>query len=196
MRLILTGRRVAITPALRDQVRRKLARLDRLLNDSAVSAQCVLDAERQSAICELSVHARGGHVLHGVGRHRSPGAAVTAAVDKVAEQAHRLADRWRTRRRGGASGARRLQTPGAGVAVPGAPGLQPRGDGTPADADTPPRVFRTREREVKPMSFEDALLLFSEGTRAFLVYRDASSERIAILYRRPDGHFGLIEPEA
>jgi hypothetical protein len=29
-----------------------------------------------------------------------------------------------------------------------------------------------------------------------LVYRDATTERMAVLYRRKDGHLGLIEPEA
>ena len=42
MRLELTGRHVDVTPVLRRLVNKKLARLERLLNDSAVSAQVVL----------------------------------------------------------------------------------------------------------------------------------------------------------
>jgi putative sigma-54 modulation protein len=179
MRLMLTGRRLALTPALRGQVERKMARLERVLNDSAVSAQCVLEPERQGVRCELSVHARGGHVLHGLGRHRQPAAAVGAAVDKVLEQAHRLADRWRTRRRAG-RGARTAQAPTEGLA-------EPVGQ---------PRVVRARPGAVKPMRLEDAMLALASGREPVLIYRDAVTEQTAILYRRADGDYGLIEPEA
>ena len=58
-----------------------------------------------------------------------------------------------------------------------------------------PRVVRTRSRAVKPMSLDDALLALSDASQNFLVFRNADSDGVAILYRRPDGDFGLIEPE-
>jgi putative sigma-54 modulation protein len=45
------------------------------------------------------------------------------------------------------------------------------------------------------MSLDDALLTLSGGPLNFLVFRKADSDGVAILYRRPDGDFGLIEPE-
>ena len=60
---------------------------------------------------------------------------------------------------------------------------------------TGPRVVRTRTRAVKPMSLDDALLTLSGGPQNFLVFRNAESDGVAILYRRPDGDYGLIEPE-
>ena len=102
MRLTVTGRHVAIALATRQDISRKLHRLERVLNDSAVSAQCVIARERASHVCELTVHARGDHVLHGVGRHARLPAAVGAAADKVGRQAKRLVDRWKTRRKVGA----------------------------------------------------------------------------------------------
>ena len=49
MRLELTGRHVDITPSLRRLVDKKLARLERMLNDSALSAQVVLTGENAAA---------------------------------------------------------------------------------------------------------------------------------------------------
>ena len=97
----VTGRHIAIAEATRQDIRRKLGRLERVLNDSVVSAQCVIGRERASHICELTVHARGDHILHGVGRHTRLPAAVGAATEKVGRQAKRLADRWKTRRKVG-----------------------------------------------------------------------------------------------
>jgi putative sigma-54 modulation protein len=177
MKLTVTGRHVAVTDAIRTEITRKLRRLERLLNDSAVSAQCIVGRERQTFLCELTVHARGDHMLHGVGRDTRLSAAVALAVEKVGQQASRLTDRWKTRRR--SSGRAGLP---ATV--------------TEAPAGTAPRVVRSRDYAVKPMSVEDAMLELSAGSRVFLVFRHASSERVAVLFRRPDGHFGLIEPEA
>jgi putative sigma-54 modulation protein len=177
MKLTVTGRHVVVTEAARSDIALKLGKLERVLNDGVVSAQCVVGRERGAFVCELTVHARGDHMLRGTGRGARLPNAVAGAVEKVGQQANRLADRWKTRKRATA--------PARGVAT------------SPDEAPRPtPRVIRSREYAVKPMSLEDAVLELSTGARAFLVFRQAASERVAVLFRRPDGHFGLIEPEA
>lgn len=188
MKLTVTGRRVAVSDAAREAIVRKVRRLDRVLNDSAVSAQCVIAQERQQFVCELTVHARGDHTLHAVARHDRMPSAVLAAVEKVSQQAHRLSDRWKTRRRPG------RQTRAAALGVEPQAGLLDAQDRS-FDGPNRPRVVRTRNRAVKPMSLDDALLTLSDGSQSFLVFRNADSDGVAILYRRPDGDFGLIEPE-
>ncbi|HXU88973.1 MAG TPA: HPF/RaiA family ribosome-associated protein, partial [Methylomirabilota bacterium] len=147
------------------------------LNDSAVSAQCIVGRERQQFVVELTVHARGDHMLHGVGRHPRLPSAVVAAVEKVSQQAARLSDRWKTRRR--------TSRPVRAAALIAEPVPEVRG----------PRVVRSRTQAVKPMSLDDALLTLSGSQQNFLVFRNAESDAVGILYRRPDGDFGLIEPE-
>ena len=180
MRLIVTGRHVTVTDAAREQIERKLRALDRLMEDSAVSAQCVVAHERQMYVCELTVHARGDHMLHGVGRGSKLPVAAAAAIAKVEQQAHKLKDRWKKRRRAGSTA---LET---ARAVKAEPPVSEDGGG--------PRVIRSRPAELKPMSLEDATLHLADGGQAFVVFRQAKSDTVAILYRRPDGHFGLIEP--
>ena len=102
MKITVTGRHLAIAETTRQLIRRKLRRLERVLNDSAVSAQCILERERVAFKCEMTVHARGDHILHGKARDARMAAAVAQAADKVGKQAKRLADRWKTRRRTGA----------------------------------------------------------------------------------------------
>ncbi len=181
MKLTLTGRHFDVSDATRRLVAEKLERLDRVLNDSALSAQITVSRERQQVVCDLTVHVRGDHTLRGVGRHAQIAPAVTAAVDKVKQQATKLADRWKTRRRGAAGKA-----DGAAAPVREARTAQ----------STSPRVIRSRAASLKPMSIDDAILALSAAPGQFLVFRQAASEAVAILYRRPDGHFGLIEPEA
>jgi ribosome hibernation promoting factor len=181
MKLIVTGRQVTVTDAIRQDIERRLARLSRLLNDSAVSAQCAIGRERGRFVCDLTVHARGDHMLHGVGKHAVLTTALGAAVEKVTQQALKLADRWKTRRKNG-----------AGARVPAAEPAVAAGAPEPGGI----RVIRARTTPVRPMSIDDAVLALSTGDRTFFVFRHDASNAVAVLYRRPDGHFGLIEPEA
>ena len=72
MRIDITGRHVDVTAALRQLVERRLSRVERLLNDGAVSATAILTLEKYRHRTEIIVHARGDKMLLGP---RRPGAA-------------------------------------------------------------------------------------------------------------------------
>src|SRR5215510_10199586 len=137
MKLTVTGRRMTVTETIRQQIDRKIRRLDRLLNDRAVSAQCVLSEERQRVGCELTVQIAGGRPLHGLGQDARLMTAVGIAVEKVAQQAARLNDRQRTTRRGS-----KRQEALAAAEVP-----------VPASGR---RVIRASSADIKPMTLDDA----------------------------------------
>ena len=180
MQLTVTGRHLVVSDATRQQIARKLTRIDRMLNDSAVSAQCVLTRERKQVVCELTVHARGDHMLVGIGRDARLAGAIAASAAKVAQQAERLSDRWKTRRRIGARTVREVDA----TAVE-----------EPADRSGP-RVIRSRRYVVRPMTVDDAVLALEKLDQTFLVFRRTSSDSVAVVFRRPDGHVGLIDTEA
>jgi len=179
MRLELTGRHVEITPALRTLVDRKLGHLTRLLNDALVSAQIVLTREKYRPLTEISVHLRGDHVLAGKTAGDTWADSVGRAVEKVEQQAAKVKGKWVNGRRQRTS-ARRLP-----VAVPAAP----------ADEAVRPRVVRAARYHVKPMSLDDAALEVDGGADGFLVFRNAGTGAVNVLYRRKNGDLGLIEPE-
>ncbi len=60
---------------------------------------------------------------------------------------------------------------------------------------TEPEVIKADRFIPKPMSVDDAVVILEEQGDDFIVYRDAESMSIAVIYRRPDGNYGLIEPE-
>ena len=59
-----------------------------------------------------------------------------------------------------------------------------------------PRVVRVRSRAAKPMTIEDAAAELGEGNDAVIVFRNSSTDAVTVLFRRPDGNLGLVEPEA
>jgi putative sigma-54 modulation protein len=179
MRLELTGRHVDITPSIRTLVDRKIARLTRVLNDAVVSAQVVLTREKYRHVTEMSVHMRGDHVLAGKTAGDTWTASVGKAIEKIEQQAQKVKGKWNGRKRR-ATPARAL-TP-----VPAAPAAE--------DVVTP-KVVRATRYHVTPMSVEEAALAVDAGGEGFLVFRNAGTGAINVLYRRKDGDLGLIEPE-
>jgi len=178
MRLELSGRHVDITPAIRALVDRKLARLTRLFNDAVVSVQIVLTREKYRHLTDLTVHMRGDHVLAGKTSGESWSDSLGRGVEKVEQQAAKVKGRWSSRKR------RKTPLPGEPV-QPSAP---------PEDGERP-RVVRASRYHVKPLSIEAAAMAVETGTDGFLVFRNAGTGAINVLYRRKSGDLGLIEPE-
>jgi putative sigma-54 modulation protein len=176
MRLDITGRHVEITPAVRQLITRRLGRLDRLLNDAAVSAIITLTKEKYRLRTEIAVHTKGDHVLRGNGEGNAWALSVRQATEKIEQQAQTLKGKWDGRKRKG----------GASRVVPAAP----------RDiAAAAPRIVKATRYAVKPMSVEDAALRVDGGSETFVVFRNADTEAVNILYRRKDGNLGLIEPD-
>jgi ribosome hibernation promoting factor len=177
MRVDITGRHVDVTPPLRRLIDQALTKLERILNDRAVSATVTLTKEKYRHIAEIIVHARADHTLTGVGQGNTWPLAIRQAHHKVEQQAQKLKSKW-------TGGRHRVAREG--------------GDGrtapTRANASPAPRVIRGRY-PVKPMSIEDAALRLESGREAFVVFRDAGSDAVSILYRRKDGNLALIEPD-
>ena len=199
MRLELTGRHVNITPGVRTMVEDGLAHTLRMLNDSAVSAQVVLTKEKARHHADVTVHARGEHFLHGEATGRDIATAVGAAIDKVDQQARKLKGKWTQRKR------RSISVAKAGSAAPrperggrrSGVGREPeRAAARGRDLDDAPRIIRVRRYAVKPMTLEDAAAEIGDGRDAVIVFRNSTSDMVTVLFRRPDGNFGLVEPEA
>jgi putative sigma-54 modulation protein len=193
MRLELTGRHVTITPVVRKAVGRHLVRLERMLNESIVSVQVVITREKFRHRVDMTLHARGDHVLHGQGSGRELRVALSTAAEKIEHQAQKLKSRWTERKRQGVSAAKagsEAPRPERARHVFGG-GLAAGGDGEVPQV----RIIRARRYEVKPMSVDEAALEVGNGRDAFLVFRNATTETINVLFRRSDGNLGLIEPE-
>jgi putative sigma-54 modulation protein len=180
MRLDITGRHVDITAPLRQLIEKRFGRLERVLNDAAVSAAVTLTKEKYRLRTEIAVHTRGDHVLRGNGESSGWAVSVRQATDKIEQQAQTLKGKWNERKRKGARTARQV---GDGAAAP-----------TPAPAPVATRIVRARY-PVKPMSVDDAALRLESGKETFLVFRNSDTESVSILYRRKDGNLSLIEPD-
>jgi len=59
----------------------------------------------------------------------------------------------------------------------------------------PMRIIPSERYRLKPLSPEDAVMELEGTGEDILVFRDSASYRVNVVYRRRDGHFGLVDPE-
>ncbi len=183
MQIQITARNVDVPEKLRSFIEARVEKLDKFI-DGITDVHVTLSSEKYRQIAELNVHSRGNIYLSATEASEDLKLSVSHAIEKIEGQAkkHRAKKIDKKRRRSSRG----------------------EGEGTfnviAADTDTnapkgPSEVIESRRFIVKPLTVEEAVMEIEEERAEFLVFRNASNERTNVIYRRPDGNFGLIDPE-
>ena len=182
MKIEFTSRQTEISKEVRRLAERKLEKIARLL-PRMTRAHVILTAGKHRREAEVSVHSRNLD-LSAVEVTTNPRVSVSKAMDKLLRQAQRHRAKQRDHR--GATAARKPARKKAASPTRRARGRPPE----------LPRLIRNRRRAVKPMTLDEATIEMEARAEGVLVFRDARTERMRVLYRRVDGRLGLIEPDA
>ncbi len=177
MKFEYTGRHVDVTPAIRKHVEDHFKTIDHIFNGTDVSTHVIIAVEKNRHIAEIVVNWRD-HPLTAKDTNADMYMALTRAIAKIEKQALKLKKKIIDRKQG----ARRRAE------------VAPHPDGQLEATPRPPRIVAARRYSVKPMTAEEAALRLSGEADQFLVFRDADTSRLGVLYKRSDGNFGLIEP--
>ncbi|MEP6470497.1 MAG: HPF/RaiA family ribosome-associated protein [Acidobacteriota bacterium] len=181
-----TGRNVEVTPSLLNLARERAERLERHLGGPA-DVRIVLSHEKRRFGAEIiATHRRRRWNAHEY--TADPRAAVALAFEKIDAQAKKDAEKIRNRK--DRSSPRLIPTAEATAA----PRARRRKQPVAARQDAADRrIVRVTRPAVKPMSAEEAALRIEHSEQEFLVFRDATTEKVSVLYKRRDGNLGLIE---
>ena len=180
MRTIVRGKNLEVPDRVRQYAERKFARLERLLDDRTDATVELSNASHRSAADAHIVDVTlviDGRTLHSTATGASYQAALDVVVDKVERQAIDYKEKPRVR-------SRPLEEKVL---------LRRIADGT-AETAGERRIVKTKRFAIEPMFEEDAVNAMEELGHDFYVFVNAENERLAVLYRRKDGHYGLIEP--
>ena len=111
-------------------------------------------------------------------------------LEKINKQARKLKGKW-------TQGKRQRVSPAKAASAAPRPERAGRLFGVEtAAADGLVRIIRARRSASKPMSIDEAALEVGDAPASYIVFRNATTDAVNVLFRRPDGHLGLIEPEA
>ena len=57
------------------------------------------------------------------------------------------------------------------------------------------KIVKRKKVEVKPMSEEEAILQMELLEHQFYIFKDAETDKVAVVYKRKEGNYGIIESE-
>src|SRR5262245_32942563 len=175
MEFEFTGRHVDITPAIQRLARKELEKLGRILDSAPMRAHVILTSEKYRQCTEIIVYWRDS-VFAGQAENSDLNQSISAAAGRVQKQVLRLKEKFKAKKR-------KRVVKGAIPEVAG-----------PVEApQATPRIIQARRYRVKPMTPEEAAALVQDSPDHFIVFRDAETNKVGVLYKRKDRNFGLIE---
>jgi putative sigma-54 modulation protein len=183
MQVAVTFRHMEPSAPLRDYATEKVVKVKKYLEDP-IECHVVLSVEKHRHAAEVTIVA-DGFKINGQETTGDMYSAIDIAVDKIEKQIKKHRDKRRQRAGEGAAAASETATATAEEVA----------TAEEAPADEPSRIVRTERYPMKPMHPEQALIELEASGDDFIVFTNAETERIGVLYRRKDGKFGLIEPE-
>jgi putative sigma-54 modulation protein len=180
----ITGRKTEVTASLRKATEKKLEKLTKVLHN-ITRVHVIFTTEKHRQIAEVTVHSP--HLdLAAVEESGDLATSLATVVDKLTRQAQKRVGKLRERKRRPGARPEAVWT--------GVVSAAPAGNG---GASAPARrVVQSRRFVAKPMTMDEALLQVDATDDGLLVFRDAATAKLSVLYRRKDGDLGLIEPEA
>jgi ribosome hibernation promoting factor len=171
MNIIVTGRHIEITPALKTYAEKKIKRFDRYLSNIA-EAIVTISVEKYRHKVEVLMKANGV-LIQAEGITGDVYSSIDEVTEKLERQVKRYKEKLVSHRKGEGK---------AGLVA--------------AEAIAPEtgKIIKNKRFELKPMSPDEAAMQMELLDKDFFVFTNDNSGDINVIYRRRDGNFGLIEP--
>ncbi len=176
MKFIIRGRKVEVTPAIKEYVITKLGRLDKYFNDpNELTATVLVKVKDVDQIVEVTIPAKK-LILRAEEKHKDLYAAIDLVVDKLERQIRKNKTRLSKKKNKETSVDFNLKY-----------------EVEENEVEEEKKIVKHKEIEMKPMSEEEAIMQLELLGHEFFVYQDIKRECVCILYTRKDGNYGLIE---
>ncbi len=173
MNIVVTGRNVEVTPALRSYAEDKIGKFERYLSN-ITEAVITFSIQKHMHKAEVLLNANG-NLIQAEGVTGELYSAIDEVAQKLERQVKKFKGKLHSHRK--AEGKSRVA-----ATVP---------EETPSETE---RVIVRKTLETKPMAPEEAAMHMEMDNQDFRVFTNDQSGEINVTYRRSDGNIGLIEP--
>jgi putative sigma-54 modulation protein len=192
----VTGRHVSVTEAMKEYCRRRLACLH-LDYPKIIEVQIIMDVQKYRHTAEVVLHCSNHITLEASAESDDMYVSVDEVVDKIARQMRKYKTRLMRQHRPRKHTIRHLEE--TVLRWEWVEGLEDSLDtdparSTPESNPSEPSVIQSEKYPVKPMFIDEAVLQIEMSSKQFLVFLNAKTEKVNVIYRRKNGDFGLIEP--
>ncbi|MBI1748172.1 MAG: ribosome-associated translation inhibitor RaiA [Acidobacteria bacterium] len=178
MKIEITGRHFDITAPIRNFIMVRMKKIPRVIGDQ-VAVHIILSVEKHRHVAEVVFSSKVGKVTC-IEQTHDMYTSIGKALEKIERQALKLKQKRIAVKRN------KIPTKTVAAAV--------AGNSERVDSAGKGRVI-LKDVSKKPMALEEAMLNLGQSEDNFIVFRDAQSQLVNVLYKRKDGSYGLICPE-
>jgi len=184
MNVTITGRHMEMTEALKSYIDAGLEKVKGHF-DRVIDADVVLTVEKHRHIAEMTLHANGIRI-HG----KESSSDMYASVDAVLGKLDRQVRRYKGRINRHQPRKVRDERDYGHQVIEMVEGEDGAGQDTPT-----PRVVLREKIPMKPLNVDEAAMQLDLVDDSFLVFSNADTQQVNVIYAREDGTYGLIEPQ-
>lgn len=185
MSLRVSGKNLQIGEALQEHARTRTSAAVQRYFEGALNGHVTIEPEGSGYRCEMNLHLSSGTTLHAEGRAQEPYASFDQANHRIETRLRRYKQRLK--------GRHASATPEPDGAMVASYVLE-----TPTDeeveGDFVPVIVAETTASIRALSIAEAVSELDLSGAPMLVFRHAGNGHVNILYRRPDGHIGWIDP--
>lgn len=179
MKISVTFRNTEGEDWFKNYVEEKLGKLKKYI-DRPVDVRVVLSVEKFRSVAEINLMDNGMNV-NAREEAKEMALAIDEAVEKIERQLKKHREKMRVHK-------------GAGAKT----GDDQFAESTESEVEdaNEARIAETRKIILKPMSHDDAIMELEASRNLFIIFRDAATENVTVIYRRDDGNYVLIETKS
>lgn len=174
MKISYTARLTKVSEEMKQYCEKRVQSLEKLLGHP-IDADILVSVEKYRQKVEINLKTKMA-TLNTVEETHDMSSSLTGAFDHLETRVKKEREKLRKRKR------RKIRE------VETYPSLMEEGD-------RPKRMIRSQSYSMKPLSIEEALLQLDTNKEDVFLFRTLETESWAVLYRRKDGNYGLIEPK-
>ncbi|EDY18118.1 sigma 54 modulation protein/ribosomal protein S30EA [Chthoniobacter flavus Ellin428] len=178
----VTGRHVSVTDPIKDYATSRVEHLH-LDYPRIIEAHVILDVEKHRHFAEIILHCTNHITIEASHETDDMYASIDGVAAKIAQQMRKYKTKILRNHRPRQQSIRHLEEQVLEIS----PTFHEH-------EESEPSVIKTERYPVKPMYVDEAVLQIEMSNRQFVVFLNAKTEKVNILYRRKEGGFGLMEP--
>lgn len=191
----IEGRNIEVTAPIKEYVESKLARIhkhfDSLIqnHEIKISLSVVKNKKGDNQKAEITINLKGGHVI----RCQSSEANVYASIDTVADKIEAQLRKYKTKIYSKIHSGKSVKQ--YGITGDLSEKIVPVDLLDQVKQYEDPKIIKVKRFVMQPLEPEQAVEMLHDCGHPFYMFLNIYSNKIACVYERNDGSFGLIEPE-
>ncbi|MBI5182668.1 MAG: ribosome-associated translation inhibitor RaiA [Nitrospirae bacterium] len=177
MQVIINGRQMDVTDALRNYAESKVKKIEKYLPDTT-EAVVTLSVQKYRHNAEILIKVNGLLI-----QAEEETEEMYSAIDKVMDKIERQVKRYKEK-------LHDKHHKSSGENIKASPAQQD----VVEDEGSLPKIIKTKRFALKPMLPDEAVMQMDLLHKDFFVFTNAADNIVNVIYRRKDGNIGLIEP--